>query len=60
MNSIKEGEGTSLRKSTILFGARMRDGNSHIHTFAVALVGTAGETIASGRHLVLRKAHTFV
>ncbi|HZR21804.1 MAG TPA: DUF1552 domain-containing protein [Verrucomicrobiae bacterium] len=52
MESIKEGEGTLLDNSMVLFGAGMRDGNAHNpHNLPLVLAGRGGGTIASGRHL---------
>jgi hypothetical protein len=52
MRSIREGEGTLLDHSMILFGSALRDGNSHNpHNLPTLLGGRAGGTIAPGRHL---------
>jgi hypothetical protein len=56
MQSIREGEGTLLDNSMILFGAGMRDGNKHDpHNLPLVLAGRAGGTISPGRHLVYEK-----
>jgi hypothetical protein len=56
LKSIREGEGTLLDHSMILFGAGMRDGNSHNpHNLPILLAGRAGGTLATGRHLVCDK-----
>lgn len=52
MKSIREGEGTLLDNSMILFGAGMRDGNQHNpHNLPIVVAGKAGGTLATGRHL---------
>lgn len=52
LKSIREGEGTLLDNSMILFGAGMRDGNSHNpHNLPIVVGGRGGGTLASGRHL---------
>jgi hypothetical protein len=56
MQSIREGEGTLLDNSMVLFGAGMRDGNKHDpHNLPLVLAGRAGGTISPGRHLVYEK-----
>jgi hypothetical protein len=56
MSAIKEGEGTLLDHSMLLFGSCMRDGNSHNpHNLPLVLAGKAGGTIVGGRHLVHKK-----
>ena len=56
MRSIKEGEGTLLDNSMVLFGAGMRDGNAHDpHNLPLVLAGRGGGTISPGRHLVYEK-----
>jgi hypothetical protein len=56
LKSIREGEGTLLDNSMILFGAGMRDGNAHNpHNLPLLLAGRAGGTLATGRHLVYEK-----
>jgi hypothetical protein len=56
MNQIKEGDGTLLDNSMLLFGSCMRDGNSHNpHNLPLVLAGKAGGTISGGRHLVQKK-----
>ena len=53
MQGIKEGEGTLLDNSMVLFGAGMRDGNAHNpHNLPLVLAGRGGGTIAPGRHVV--------
>lgn len=56
MRSIREGEGTLLDNSMILFGAGMRDGNSHSpRNLPLVLAGRGGGTLATGRHLSYEK-----
>src|SRR5205807_7751428 len=56
LRSIKEGQGTLLDNSMVLFGAGMRDGNKHDpHNLPLVLAGGGGGTIAGGRHLVFEK-----
>ncbi len=56
MKGIREGEGTLLDNSMILFGAGMRDGNQHSpRDLPIVLAGRGGGTIASGRHVVYRQ-----
>lgn len=52
LRSFREGEGTVLDHSMIVFGAGLRDGNSHNpHNLPTLLAGRAGGTLATGRHL---------
>ena len=52
LKTIKEGEGTLLDHSMILYGSGLGDGNRHSHhDLPVILGGGAGGTIESGRHL---------
>lgn len=52
MKSIREGNGTLLDNSMILFGSGLRDGNSHNpHNLPIVLGGRAGGTLETGRHL---------
>lgn len=54
--AIKEGDGTLLDNSMILFGAGMRDGNAHNpRNLPLVLAGRAGGTLATGRHLIYEK-----
>ena len=56
LKAIKEGDGTLLDNSMILFGAGMRDGNAHDpHNLPIVLAGRAGGTLATGRHLTYEK-----
>ena len=53
LRDMKEGEGSVLDNSMILFGSALSDGNSHNpHKLPIVLAGRAGGRIASGQHLV--------
>ena len=53
MKSVKEGDGTLLDNSMILYGSGHSDGNRHAHTnLPVLLFGKGGGTINPGRHVV--------
>ena len=52
MKSIKEGEGTLLDNSMVLFGSSFSDGNKHDpDNLPILLAGRGGGSIKSGRHL---------
>lgn len=52
LRAIKEGEGTLLDNSMVLFGSGLRDGNSHSpRDLPIILAGRGGGTLAPGRHL---------
>lgn len=56
LKSIREGDGTLLDNSMILFGSGMRDGNAHSpYNLPILLGGRGGGTLATGRHLVYDK-----
>ena len=56
LKSIKEGDGTLLDNSMIVYGAGLSDGNRHIHDdLPTLMVGRAGKTIKTGRRVVYRK-----
>lgn len=56
LRSIKEGEGTVLDNTMVMFGAGMRDGNAHSpYNLPILLGGRAGGALATGRHLVYEK-----
>lgn len=58
LRSLKEGGGSVLDNSMILFGAGMSDGNAHSpHNLPLVLGGRGGGTLATGRHLVYEKDH---
>jgi hypothetical protein len=53
MKSIKEGEGTLLDNSMVLFGSSLRDGNSHNpNNLPLILAGKGGGKLATGRHIM--------
>jgi hypothetical protein len=56
LRAMKEGDGTVLDNCMILFGAGLRDGNSHSpHNLPIVLAGRGGGRIATGQHLVYAK-----
>ncbi len=56
LQSMKEGEGTVLDNSMILFGSALSDGNSHNpHKLPLVLAGRGGGRIAAGQHLVYQE-----
>ena len=56
MKAIKEGGGTLLDNSMLLWGAGFRDGNSHNpRNLPLILAGKGGGTIAQGRHVHFTK-----
>jgi hypothetical protein len=56
MSAIREGEGTLLDNSMMLFGSCMRDGNQHNpRNLPLVLAGKAGGTIKGGRHIASKK-----
>jgi Protein of unknown function (DUF1552) len=58
LRGFKEGPGTVLDNSMILFGAGMSDGNAHDpHNLPLVLAGRGGGTLATGRHLIYEKNH---
>jgi hypothetical protein len=53
LKSIKEGSGTLLDNSMILYGSAISDGNRHQHDdLPIVLAGGGGGSIPTGRHLV--------
>lgn len=53
MRAIKEGSGTLLDNSMVLFGSGMKDGNAHApRNLPILLAGRAGGALATGRHLI--------
>lgn len=53
MKAIREGGGTLLEHSALLFGSSMRDGNDHDpRNLPLVLAGRANGHIRTGRHLV--------
>jgi hypothetical protein len=56
LRSIKEGEGTLLDQSMIVFGAGMRDGNAHNpRNLPILVAGRGGGSLATGRHIAYAK-----
>ncbi len=56
LKSIKEGNGTLLDNSMVLFAGGMKDGNAHDpHNLPIVLGGKAGGTLATGRHIISPK-----
>jgi len=56
LKGIREGAGTLLDHSMILFGAGMRDGNRHDPVnLPIVLAGKAGGQISTGRHITCAK-----
>ena len=55
---MKEGEGSVLDNSMILFGSALSDGESHNpHKLPLVLGGRGGGRIATGQHLVYTRRH---
>lgn len=56
MKSIREGEGTLLDNSLLMFGSSMRDGNGHRpQNLPLVLAGGKGSGIKTGQHLLSGK-----
>lgn len=55
MKSIKEGDGTLLDNSLIMFGSSLRDGNSHNPKNLPIVLAGHGGGLKGGRHLVAQK-----
>ena len=56
LKSTREGEGSLLDNSMIVYGAGLSDGNRHLHEDLPTLVaGRGGRTIKPGRRIVYRK-----
>lgn len=52
LKSIKEGSGTLLDNSMILYGSAISDGNQHLHSnLPLLLAGKGGGTLTPGRHV---------
>jgi hypothetical protein len=52
LSEIREGEGTLLDHSMILYGCAISDGNRHNHDeLPILLAGKAGGTLKTGRHI---------
>jgi hypothetical protein len=53
LRGMQEGESNVLDNSMTLFGAGLRDGNSHNpHNLPIVVAGRAGGRLATGQHLV--------
>jgi len=53
VSSLREGDGTLLDNSMIVYGSGMADGNAHAHAdIPTLLFGKGGGTIDPGRHIV--------
>jgi len=56
MKSIREGEGTLLDNTLLMFGSSIRDGNSHNpHNLPLVLAGGRGAGLKTGQHIVSPK-----
>lgn len=56
LRSMKEGDGTVLDNSMVMFGSGLRDGNRHDpHNLPIVLGGSAGGRVATGQRLVYDK-----
>ena len=56
LKDIKEGDGTLLDHSMLVYGAGLSDGNRHLHEdLPTVILGKANGTIKSGRRVVYRK-----
>jgi hypothetical protein len=56
LRGMREGEGTVLDNSLVLFGAGLRDGDAHSpHNLPIILGGRGGGRIATGQHLVYER-----
>jgi hypothetical protein len=53
LRAIREGEGTLLDQSMVLFASALSDGDTHDpHRLPIVLAGRAGGRIATGQHIV--------
>src|ERR1043166_3119995 len=56
MKSVKEGEGTLLDHSLVLFGSGLSDGNAHSHhNLPIILAGRGNGPVQPGRYIALYK-----
>jgi hypothetical protein len=56
MKASKEGDGSLLDNSMIVYGAGLSDGNAHLHEdLPTILVGRGGNYFKTGRRLVVRR-----
>ncbi|MDX2065301.1 MAG: DUF1552 domain-containing protein [Fimbriimonadaceae bacterium] len=53
MKSIREGDGTMLDNTMLVYGAGISDGDAHNHNnLPILVAGKAGRKLATGRHVV--------
>jgi len=58
--AVKEGEGSLLDNSMIVYGAGLNDGNRHVHEdLPTLLLGRGGGSLKPGRRIVFRKETPF-
>ena len=58
--AMKEGDGSLLDNSMIVYGASLNDGNRHVHEdLPTLLIGRGGGTLKPGRRVVFRKETPF-
>src|SRR5205807_7520471 len=56
LKATKEGDGSLLDNSMIVYGAGLSDGNRHLHEDLPTLIaGRGGKYIKTGRRIVFRK-----
>lgn len=56
LRSIKEGEGTLLDHSMVLYGSGISDGNRHRHDqLPIIVAGRGGDAILTGRHVRIER-----
>ncbi len=56
LDSVREGDGTLLDHSMVLYGSGISDGNRHRHEdLPIVLAGSAGGAIATNRHIVTQQ-----
>ncbi len=56
LKAVKEGDGTLLDNSMIVYGAGISDGNEHSHdNLPTILAGRGGGTLTPGRHLAYKE-----
>ena len=59
LRDMKEGEGSVLDNSMVLFGSALSDGNSHNpHKLPLILGGRGGGRLATGQHLVYLRRYS--
>jgi hypothetical protein len=56
LKTTKEGDGTLLDNSMIVYGAGLSDGNAHTHDgLPVVVAGSGGKFLGTGRHVVYQR-----